>query len=54
MNTSIELARFGDGSKLHTVDGSMNCTTAMDPDNPLEGTIYWTLRKTGIIADFPL
>lgn len=54
MNMAIKLAKFGDGTKLHTVDGSMNCTTSMGADDSQGGTIYWTLRKTGIIASFPL
>lgn len=53
MNTSIEMARFGDGTKLHVVDGSMNCTTPADSDSPRGGTIYWTLRRTGIIEGYP-
>ena len=44
INISIELSRFGDGTKLKAVDGTMNCT---DPSSPQDGTIDWTLGKTG-------
>ncbi|KUI60688.1 hypothetical protein VP1G_07856 [Cytospora mali] len=52
INESIELAKVGDSTKLGTVDGTMNCTTADDPSNTRNGTIDWTLRKAGDDANF--
>ncbi|ROV95759.1 hypothetical protein VPNG_08766 [Cytospora leucostoma] len=45
INQSIELARVGDGTKLETVNGTMNCSTPNDSDNRQNGIIDWTLAK---------